>query len=110
MLFLQRTLRPSIFNQILMENPRAADHYVHYLEKKCDTAQLVDVLNLLGRTRDTLIIRYKTILRSEGNLNKLESQLTHFYKAECIISDAEIASFVKSHLNLIGILFYLGIS
>jgi len=102
-LFLQRTLRDSLFQQILMENRIAADHYIRYLERKSDTARLVDVLNMLGRTREAIIVRYKLILRSEGNLTKIEHQLKHFYTAECNITDEYIAQIVKSHFELIDL-------
>jgi len=57
---------------------------------------------MLGRTNDALVVRYKTILRSEGNLGKIENQLKHFYTAECNITDEYIANLVKSHYNLVG--------
>lgn len=107
-----------------MEHKAAANHYIRYLETRSETAKLVDLLSLeqnyqnnitfkyknvksifyfsmLGRTHDALIVRYKTILRS-SNLDRIQTQLKHFYVAECSNSDEDIAVLVQSHSNLIG--------
>ncbi|CAG7723718.1 unnamed protein product [Allacma fusca] len=102
-LFLSQTLKPSLFRQILIENRKAANHYIRYLEVKNEISLLIDLLNMLGRTNDALMIRYRQILRSEGNFQKLQRDLKHFQTADCSLSDDNIAHVVHEHVNLLDI-------
>lgn len=43
-LYLYRSLKHSVFRQILLENRIAADHYLRYLETKNEVNHLVDLL------------------------------------------------------------------
>lgn len=57
---------------------------------------------MLGRTNDALMVRYKQILRAEGNFQKFQRDLKHFHTADCSLSDDNIAHAVHEHLNLLG--------
>lgn len=43
-LFLKQTLKPALFNQELMQRPKAVSHYISYLRLVQDNTQLMDVL------------------------------------------------------------------
>jgi hypothetical protein len=130
-LYLYRSLKHSVFRQILLENRIAADHYLRYLETKNEVNHLVDLLkygtncyplsyiniyiyiristpqltcllhSMLGRTREGMIIRYKQILKREGNLQMFLKEMEHFHKAECQLSEDDVASLISQHLQLL---------
>lgn len=51
-LYLSRSLKKSLLNQLLMNNPVAATHYASYLATRMQTSELTDLLEMLGRSRD----------------------------------------------------------
>jgi hypothetical protein len=56
---------------------------------------------MLGRTREGMIIRYKQILKREGNLQMFLKEMEHFHKAECQLSEDDVASLISQHLQLL---------
>ena len=58
--------------------------------------------SMLGRTNDALIIRYKQILRAEGNFQKFQRELKHFHTADCSLSDDNVAHVVQEQIQLLG--------
>ncbi|OXA59443.1 spermatogenesis-defective protein 39 homolog [Folsomia candida] len=102
-LFLYKTLKHSIFRQMLIEHKAAANHYVRYLETKNEVNHLVDLLNMLGRTKEAMLIRYKHILRRENNLQNFLKEMEHFYHSECQLSNEEVALLFNQHLQLLYI-------
>lgn len=56
---------------------------------------------MLGRTKDAMIVRYKQILRREGNLQNFLKEMEHFHKAECQLSGDDVAGHISQHLVLL---------
>jgi hypothetical protein len=56
---------------------------------------------MLGRTREGMIIRYKQILKREGNLQMFLKEMEHFHNAECQLSEDDVASLISQHLQLL---------
>ncbi|XP_050425287.1 spermatogenesis-defective protein 39 homolog [Adelges cooleyi] len=66
-IFLSNTLKKSIFQRILRENPVAATHYVHYLYSRQSIEELVDTLEMLGRTKDAMMMQFNFACRNPQN-------------------------------------------
>ncbi|CAH1708840.1 spermatogenesis-defective protein 39 homolog [Aphis gossypii] len=66
-IFLTNTLKKSIFQRILRDNPIAASHYVQYLYSKQYINELVDTLEMLGRTKDAMMMLFKFGCRNPQN-------------------------------------------
>lgn len=56
---------------------------------------------MLGRTNEAMLIRYKQILRREGNLQNFLKEMEHFHTAECQLSGEEVAVLIAQHLQLL---------
>lgn len=56
---------------------------------------------MLGRTKDAMLVRYKQVLRREGNLQNFIKEMEHFHQAECQLSNEDVASFISQHLSLL---------
>ncbi|XP_026811062.1 spermatogenesis-defective protein 39 homolog [Rhopalosiphum maidis] len=66
-IFLTNTLKKGIFQRILRDNPIAASHYVQYLYSKQYIDELVDTLEMLGRTKDAMMMLFKFGCRNPQN-------------------------------------------
>ncbi|VVC41482.1 Hypothetical protein CINCED_3A015816 [Cinara cedri] len=66
-IFLTSTLKKNIFQRILRDNPVAASHYVQYLYSNQYIDELVDTLEMLGRTKDAMMILFKCGCRNPKN-------------------------------------------
>jgi len=60
-------LKKGIFQRILRDNPVAASHYVQYLYSKQYIDELVDTLEMLGRTKDAMMMLFKFGCRNPQN-------------------------------------------
>jgi hypothetical protein len=81
-LFLQRTLKPALFNHELSKRSLAADHYVYYLKEMQQINDLIDILAMLGRHEDAAMMLYMQAINcksSETKIRNLKSCLqSHF--------------------------------
>ncbi|ODM93523.1 Spermatogenesis-defective protein 39 [Orchesella cincta] len=103
-IFLSKSLRPSLFRQLLMEYKPATEHYLRFLETRNEINHLVDLMNMLGRSKEALLMRYKQILRrAGGNLQNLLKELKHFNSAECQLCEEDVILFINQHLMLLDI-------
>ncbi|KAL4121359.1 hypothetical protein QTP88_013887 [Uroleucon formosanum] len=66
-IFLTNTLKKVIFQRILRDNPIAASHYVQYLYSIQYIDELVDTLEMLGRTKDAMMMLFKFGCRNPQN-------------------------------------------
>ncbi|XP_054273137.1 vacuolar protein sorting-associated protein 16B [Macrosteles quadrilineatus] len=58
-IFLSRTLKKTYFNQILLEMPVAATHYVAYLSTRMKVSELTDLLEMLGKNKDASMKQFE---------------------------------------------------
>jgi len=72
-LFLQRTLKPAIFNYELSKRPLAADHYIYYLKEVEQINELVDILAMLGRHEDAAMMQYMQAISSKNTETKIRN-------------------------------------
>uniref|UniRef100_A0A6B0VBJ8 Putative golgin subfamily protein a member 5 n=1 Tax=Ixodes ricinus TaxID=34613 RepID=A0A6B0VBJ8_IXORI len=101
-LFLKRTLKPSLFNQELMQRPKAISHYVNHLRSIQDNTQLVDVLGMLGRTEDAAMVKYKLateIPEAAARLRNLQSCLKSHFQSDPLLSFQ--AELIKDEIKLL---------
>lgn len=90
-LFLEKTLKRSIFHQILMERPRAASHYINYLRIQQKHVELIDTLVMLQKLEDAAMIEYKSAVSVQQPEQKLKSiqrcWKNHFERSFPLCSD-----------------------
>lgn len=101
-LFLKRTLKPSLFNQELMQRPKAISHYVNHLRSIQDNTQLVDVLGMLGRTEDAAMVKYKLAMEipeAAARLRNLQSCLKSHFQSDPLLSVQ--AELIKDEIKLL---------
>ncbi|KAH8028193.1 hypothetical protein HPB51_014148 [Rhipicephalus microplus] len=102
LLFLKETLKQSLFNQELMQRPRAVSHYLSHLRAVQDNSQLMDVLGMLGRAEDAAMIKYKLAVETPEAATRLRN-LQSCYKSH-FQSDASLeaqAELVREELKLL---------
>ncbi|CAH1791214.1 unnamed protein product, partial [Owenia fusiformis] len=92
-LFLKKTIKPSMFNQILMMRPSAIEHYLNYLKKHYDFIELVDILGMLGRTEEAAMIKYKQAVSVQNEETKIKNlkacSRAHFQSDPSLNHDAQ---------------------
>ncbi|XP_077537373.1 spermatogenesis-defective protein 39 homolog isoform X2 [Haemaphysalis longicornis] len=102
LLFLKQTLKPSLFNQELMQRPRAVSHYLSHLRAVQDNSQLMDVLGMLGRTEDAAMVKYRLAVESPEAATRLRNLQScfksHFQSDPSLEMQAEL---VKEELRLL---------
>lgn len=81
-LFLQQTLKPSIFFYEITRRPIAADHYLAHLRNTEQLDTLLEALTMLGRNEDAAFAVYSRAVRSkpgENQLKSLHKALSNFF-------------------------------
>ncbi|XP_050520218.1 spermatogenesis-defective protein 39 homolog isoform X2 [Daktulosphaira vitifoliae] len=100
-IFLCNTLKRSIFQRFLRENPVAATHYLNYLFSKQLIEDLVDTLQMLGRTRDAMMMQFKFACRNPQNfqqrINVCANLADDFYDKQIIMQFSTLVG--KSNFN-----------
>ncbi|XP_037575080.1 spermatogenesis-defective protein 39 homolog [Dermacentor silvarum] len=102
LLFLKQTLKQSLFNQELMQRPRAVSHYVSHLRAVQDNSQLMDVLGMLGRAEDAAMVKYKLAVETPEAATRLRNlqscYKSHFQSDPSLEMQAEL---VREELKLL---------
>ncbi|KAH6926326.1 hypothetical protein HPB50_017110 [Hyalomma asiaticum] len=102
LLFLKQTLKQSLFNQELMQRPRAVSHYLSHLRAVQDNSQLMDVLGMLGRAEDAAMIKYKLAVETPEAATRLRNlqscYKSHFQSDPSLETQAEL---VREELKLL---------
>ncbi|XP_022192457.2 spermatogenesis-defective protein 39 homolog [Nilaparvata lugens] len=84
-LFLMRTLKKSLFNNILANNPIAANHYIHYLSTRMQINDLTDTLTMLGRNKDASMKQFEItcqISNTQRQLKRLTSCVQNHFTGD----------------------------
>ncbi|XP_075228048.1 vacuolar protein sorting 16B [Lycorma delicatula] len=94
-LFLLKTLKKGLFNQLLMSNPVAVNHYVNHLATRMQVQEITDILTMLGRTKDASIKQFEmACLNPQRQLNRLNNCLQNHFTVST--SDRQyIEKFIK---------------
>lgn len=102
LLFLKQTLKLSLFNQELMQRPKAVSHYLSHLRAVHDNSQLMDVLGMLGRTEDAAMVKYRLAVETPEAATKLRNlqscYKSHFQSDPSLEMQAEV---VREELKLL---------
>ncbi|XP_021367352.1 spermatogenesis-defective protein 39 homolog isoform X2 [Mizuhopecten yessoensis] len=101
-LFLQRTIKTSIFNLELQKRPVAVNHYINYLKNHYDFEVLVDLLGFLGRNEEAAMFKYKQAVSASDAGVKIKSLKTchraHFMTDQGL---AHNTSLLEEHISLL---------
>ncbi|KJH40622.1 hypothetical protein DICVIV_13419 [Dictyocaulus viviparus] len=72
-LFLKNTLMDSLFRDILLRKPQAADEYVAYLKVTRDYEELTTTLFALGRNSDAAMVEFSAAIRHQVQEQKIQA-------------------------------------
>uniref|UniRef100_A0A1B6DLI8 Vps16 C-terminal domain-containing protein n=3 Tax=Clastoptera arizonana TaxID=38151 RepID=A0A1B6DLI8_9HEMI len=64
-LYLSKTLKKSLLNQLLMSSPVAANHYAAHLSRRMQTSDLMDLLEMLGRSKDASMKQFEVACQNQ---------------------------------------------
>uniref|UniRef100_A0A0K0DPD8 Vps16_C domain-containing protein n=1 Tax=Angiostrongylus cantonensis TaxID=6313 RepID=A0A0K0DPD8_ANGCA len=72
-LFLKNTLMDSLFRDILLRRPQAADEYISYLKLTRDYDELTTTLFALGRNADAAMVEFSAAIRHQVHEQKIQA-------------------------------------
>ncbi|KAK5978209.1 Spermatogenesis-defective protein 39 [Trichostrongylus colubriformis] len=72
-LFLKSTLMDSLFRDLLLRKPQAADEYVAYLKTTRDCDELATTLFALGRNADAAMVEFSAAIRHQVSEQKVQA-------------------------------------
>ncbi|XP_064600703.1 spermatogenesis-defective protein 39 homolog isoform X2 [Liolophura sinensis] len=90
-LFLQNTLKGSVFNLELSRRPTAVNHYLSYLRAHYEMDKLEETLGMLGRTEEAAMMRYKlatTIKDPRAKIKHLQRCLSAHFRDPSLVTEA----------------------
>ncbi|VDO10702.1 unnamed protein product [Haemonchus placei] len=70
-LFLKSTLMDSLFRDLLLRKPQAADEYIAYLKTTRDYDELTTTLFALGRNADAAMVEFSAAIRNQVSEQKV---------------------------------------
>ncbi|XP_069116674.1 spermatogenesis-defective protein 39 homolog [Argopecten irradians] len=101
-LFVQRTIKPSIFNMEIKKRPVAVNHYINYLKYHYDFEAVVDLLGFLGRSEEAAMFKYKQAISTSDPAVKIKNLKTchraHFLSEQGL---AHNTSMLEEHISLL---------
>ncbi|CAD5223721.1 unnamed protein product [Bursaphelenchus okinawaensis] len=100
-LFLKKTLIVSIFREILIFKPEAAEVYITYLRESNDTNELIDTLFSLGRSDEAAMVEFSCAIKkchTTSKINSLKKCLISGFSDPTLNSEAK---FVDEYIRLI---------
>ncbi|CAD5232297.1 unnamed protein product [Bursaphelenchus xylophilus] len=100
-LFLKRTLISSIFREILIFKPEAAEVYVTYLRECNETNELIDTLFSLGRSDEAAMVEFQCAVKkchTASKINNLKKCLISGFSDPTLSAEAK---FVEEYIHLI---------
>ncbi|KAG5681797.1 hypothetical protein PVAND_011205 [Polypedilum vanderplanki] len=71
-LFLKNTLKPILFQKLLANRSEAVEHYLNYLSTTMKICEAVDILTMLDRQQEAIMLQFKTIVQSKNTVQKLD--------------------------------------
>ncbi|KAL0276102.1 UNVERIFIED_CONTAM: hypothetical protein PYX00_003755 [Menopon gallinae] len=98
-LFLSSTLKKSLFYQLLQEKPTAVSQYVQYLSTRHLIAELIDLLSMLGQTKEAAIWQFKVAVHGTQNIDVKLRKLNSCYQSHYSASDSKDKQFVSNFIS-----------
>lgn len=102
LLFLEKTLKPSLFHQILMDRPVAISHYLNYLKMLQKNVELTDILVMLQKSEEAAMVQYKSAI----SMQQIEQKIKNLKK--CLKNHLEgdqnlllYSNLVQEYINLL---------
>ncbi|CAJ0933451.1 unnamed protein product, partial [Mesorhabditis belari] len=69
--FIQRTVSESIFREILLQKPKAAEQYIQYLKDAKNVDELMTTMCALGRTTEAAMIEFNVAMEAKTVTQKV---------------------------------------
>ncbi|XGW07468.1 hypothetical protein V3C99_010556 [Haemonchus contortus] len=94
-LFLKSTLMDSLFRDLLLRKPQAADEYIAYLKTTRDYDELTTTLFALGRNADAAMVEFSAAIRnqvSEQKVQALKKCVRSGFSDPLLAADANVVS------------------
>ncbi|XP_065212296.1 spermatogenesis-defective protein 39 homolog [Planococcus citri] len=70
--YLSKTLKSSLFHQLLIDYPVAASHFIHYLYTRRQMQELSDILEVMGNSKEAMM---KYLVVASQNPHRLQQRL-----------------------------------
>ncbi|ESO06112.1 hypothetical protein HELRODRAFT_188265 [Helobdella robusta] len=101
-LFLERTMKKSLFNLEIGRRPMALDHYIHHLLGEEPSNNMFDVLKFFSRSDNAAMLKFKLATKDSNASSKVASLKkcleSHFHKEETLQQEAYV---VQQYIDLI---------
>uniref|UniRef100_A0A1I8AKW0 Vps16_C domain-containing protein n=1 Tax=Steinernema glaseri TaxID=37863 RepID=A0A1I8AKW0_9BILA len=94
-LFLKKSLADSIFRDILLRRPEAAECYVAYLEDVSDFSELTHTLFSLGRNEEAAMMEFCAATRkttTDGKIQALKKSLVSGFSSPALLTESKIVA------------------
>ncbi|KAK0410698.1 hypothetical protein QR680_005282 [Steinernema hermaphroditum] len=94
-LFLKRSLTDSIFREILLRKPDAADAYIAHLEDISDFSELTHTLFSLGRNEDAAMMEFCAASRkatTDGKIQALKKAMNSGFSSPILSSESKLVA------------------
>ncbi|KAK6631812.1 hypothetical protein RUM43_013876 [Polyplax serrata] len=100
-IFLSNTLKKSLFYQILQTRPVAVAQYVQYLTSRVMVSDLIDLLEMLGQTRDAGMKQFEFIIQGIQNKKTKLQRLNTCYSNHFSLLDSNDKYLLKDYINFL---------
>ncbi|EEB15241.1 conserved hypothetical protein [Pediculus humanus corporis] len=98
-LHLSKTLKKSIFYQVIQMQPIAISQYANYLETRLMISDLIDLLEMSGQIREAAMKQYTYIVQGTQNIETKIQRLTACYSNHFSSLDLRDKDLVQNYLK-----------
>ncbi|XP_034947529.1 spermatogenesis-defective protein 39 homolog [Chelonus insularis] len=101
-LFITKTLKPTLVQRLLMDRPDAINVYIHYLYTRLKINEITDLLMMQARFLDAALVNLIAIINNTRDDNRLLQKLVKYFKIHFTnLSDCKEILFVKNFIKLL---------
>lgn len=101
-IFLSKTLKKTLFYQMMQKRPVAVAHYVQYLSTRLIVHELIDLLEMLGQNREAAMKQFKFSVHGSQNLDRKLQKLKSCYSNHFSLPDTPDKQFIVSFASYLG--------
>ena len=101
-LFLSKTLKKTLFYQIMQTRPIAVTHYVQYLSTRHIIPELIDLLGMLGQNREAGMKQFKFSVQGSQSIDRKLQKLKLCYSNHFSLPETPDKQFIASFISYLG--------
>lgn len=100
-IFITKTLKPTLVQRLLMERPDAINVYVHYLSTRLMMNDITDLLSMQGRSVDAAMTNLNAVIKNTRDETRLLQKLIKCYKTQFMNSnECRETIFVQKYIKV----------